>query len=295
MSVESAQTLFSPRALSNVAESWAGRTPFESETIVGVLDQPRPVCTSFAAAKPYVSIIIPARNEERWLTATLHAALEAVDEFADSAVPPVRCAEIIVVDNGSTDGTWNLLTRFAEEHGIRPLRCEARGAACARNHGRRHAQGQILIFVDADTHLPHDNVKQIVVRCDEQGKSAGIVRLAALDGGWRAHCWWTFWEHVRRLPLPRAKAMPAVMFCTAAVFDEFGPFDEEVAIGEEWPILAGVYRSRPHQFIYDRSVTAFTSSRRMERLCWGYTRTFAKYVWAILDRRGRINYTDRIR
>jgi glycosyltransferase involved in cell wall biosynthesis len=175
------------------------------------------------------------------------------------------------------------------------LRFDARGAARARNHGRRHAQGRILVFVDADTHLPSCALTQIVATCEQRGKSAGIVRLAALDGGWQARCWWTFWEHVRRLPLPRAKAMPAAMFCTAAVFDEFGPFDEEVAIGEEWPILAGLYRSRPHQFIYDRSLTAYTSSRRMERLRWGYVRTFAKYVWAILDRRGRIEYTDRIR
>ncbi len=89
--------------------------------------------------------------------------------------------------------------------------------------------------------------------------------------------------------------MPAAMFCTSAVFDEFGPFDEEVAIGEEWPILAGLYRSRPRQFVYDRSLTAYTSSRRMERLPWGYLRIFAKYVWAILDRRGRIHYSDQIR
>ena len=33
----------------------------------------------------------------------------------------------------------------------------------------------------------------------------------------------------------------------------------------------------------------------MERLRWGYLRTFAKYIWAILDRRGRIYYSDRIR
>jgi hypothetical protein len=149
--------------------------------------------------------------------------------------------------------------------------------------------------VDADTHVPTCVATRIVATCEQQGKAAGIVRLAALDGGLQARCWWTFWEHVRRLPLPRAKAMPAVMFCTSAVFDEFGPFDEEVAIGEEWPILAGLYRSRRQQFIYDRSLTAYTSSRRMERLSWGYLRTFAKYVWAILDRRGRIDYSDCIR
>ena len=46
---------------------------------------------------------------------------------------------------------------------------------------------------------------------------------------------WSFWNTVRLLPLPKAKAMPALMFCTASTFDALGPFDEEVAIGEEWP------------------------------------------------------------
>ena len=89
--------------------------------------------------------------------------------------------------------------------------------------------------------------------------------------------------------------MPALMFCTTAVFDEFGPFDEDVAIGEEWPILASVYRLRPNRFVYDRSLTGRTSSRRMERQAFGYTRTFLKYVWAILHRPGRVHYTDQIR
>ena len=124
---------------------------------------------------------------------------------------------------------------------------------------------------------------------------AGITRLAGLEGGLRARLWWSFWEHVRRLPLCRAKAMPALMFCTAKVFDEFGPFDESVAIGEEWPILANHYRRRRRNFVYDRSITALSSNRRMQAQPFGYSRTFLKYVWAILHRSGRLNYSDRIR
>jgi glycosyltransferase involved in cell wall biosynthesis len=295
MSADPSKVFFTVGATSDAERSGTSRRPLEAQRVVGAFDQPRPLCASFEATKAEVSIIIPARNEEHWLTGTLQSAIEAAREFDSCMGALARPTEIIVVDNGSTDGTWDLLTRFAVEHGIRALRFDSRGAARARNHGRREAQGRILVFVDADTHLPSCAVKQIVANCDLHGKTAGIVRLAALDGGWRARCWWAFWEHVRRLPLPRAKAMPAAMFCTGAVFDEFGPFDEEVAIGEEWPILAGLYRSRAHQFIYDRSLTAYTSSRRMERLSWGYLRTFAKYVWAILDRRGRIEYSDSIR
>ena len=85
------------------------------------------------------------------------------------------------------------------------------------------------------------------------------------------------------------------MFCTREAFDEFGPFDERVAIGEEWPILAGLYRARPRRFVYDQAITALSSGRRMELQHFGYTRTFARYVWAILSFRGRVNYPDHVR
>ena len=114
-------------------------------------------------------------------------------------------------------------------------------------------------------------------------------------GGRRARCWWAFWNAVRRLPLPRAKAMPACMFCTREAFDEFGPFDERVAIGEEWPILAGLYRARPRRFVYDQAITALSSGRRMELQRFGYARTFARYVWAVLSFRGRVDYPDHVR
>lgn len=238
-----------------------------------------------------MSIIVPARNEARWLSGTLEAAFAATTQARRHGLN----SEIIVVDNGSTDGTHELLEPCVMTHDLRLYSQSTLGAARARNLGRAQARGRILVFVDADTHLPADALVRIRDWCDRCGKTAGITRLAALDGGWKADLWWTFWEHVRRLPLRYAKAMPAVMFCTAEVFDEFGPFDEEVAIGEEWPILARVYQQRRREFVYDRTLTARTSSRRMERQAFGYLRTFIKYVWAILHKPGRIHYSDRIR
>jgi len=236
-----------------------------------------------------LSVIIPARNEHRLIGSTLDCVLSAVRPLGPTA------SEIIVVDNASRDGTGDILQRYAADHGIAVLRLDQLGAARARNHGRRHATGRILVFIDADTHVSCDCLQRIVAHCEKGGIEAGITRLAGLDGGLRARLWWLFWEHVRRLPLSRAKAMPALMFCTAAVFDEFGPFDEEVAIGEEWPILASLYRHRPHRFVYDRSISALSSSRRMQAQPFGYARTFLKYIWAILHRSGRLNYSDRVR
>ena len=124
---------------------------------------------------------------------------------------------------------------------------------------------------------------------------AGIFALQGDPDTWSSRCWWSFWNAVRLLPLARAKALPAFMFCTRAVFDRFGPFDETVQIGEEWPILAGIYRRCPERLVYDRSLTAITSNRRMTLQRHGYAKVFFKYVWSVLHRSGRNGYPDTFR
>ena len=240
--------------------------------------------------KRLISVIIPARNERRLISRTLDGVFCAAQLIENEDY------EVIVVDNASSDGTSEIICEYAKKkHSVRTYQLTCLGAARARNFGRKQASGRILVFLDADTHVPANALTRIVSHCEERGIEAGITRLEGLDGGLRSLIWWSFWEHVRRLPLVRAKAMPAFMFCTAAAFDEFGPFDEDVAIGEEWPILAGLFKNRPKCFVYDRSLAARTSSRRMQQQGFGYLRTFIKYVWAILHHSGRLHYTDRIR
>lgn len=235
-----------------------------------------------------VSVIIPARNEAALIGQTIEAALDAADACAGDV-------EVIVVDNASTDATAAIVAGYGADGRVRLTPCARLGSAAARNVGARQAHGAILAFVDADTLMPRDGLCRIVAHCVEGGYFAGITRLASREGGMRARCWWGFWSQVRRLPLARAKAMPAFMFCTRDAFDRFGPFDEAVSIGEEWPILAGVYRAHPRRFMYDRALVAYSSNRRMELQPWGYLRTFARYVWAILHHSGRVGYPDTVR
>ena len=235
-----------------------------------------------------VSVVIPALNEEALIVPTLQSVLSAI-----TRLPSDVAAEIIVADNGSTDRTREAIESTSIP--VRIIDCHRPGAAAARNQGVHHSNGDLLFFLDADTTIPDHALQQVVERSRQQLVSAGITKLGARHTGFRAHCWWLFWNSVRYLPLPYAKAMPAFMFCTRAAFEQFGPFNEAVAIGEEWPILAGVYRACPREFVYLRSIVARTSSRRMELVRFGYARLFIKYVWAILDGRGRIHYPHTIR
>ncbi len=246
-----------------------------------------------------ISIIIPARNEETQISQTLTATLKAAASLEGVGLNELdlhrSSVEVIVVDNLSTDRTLEEVGRFVARHGVAIISCSRLRAPCARNLGAQMARGTILVFIDADTWIPRNALRRVSQHVDQGGYEAGICRLAGQERGLRSALWWAFWGFARQLPIARAKAMPAFMFCTREVFDQLGPFDEDVVIGEEWPILADLWRARRRSLIYDRSVTALSSSRRMALQPFGYSRTFLKYIWAILHQSGRVTYPDTIR
>ena len=87
---------------------------------------------------PRVSVIIPTYNRA-WILA------EAIDSVLGQTCP---ADEIIVVDDGSTDGTQALLRRY--EGRITVLRQPNQGVSAARNAGWRHATGALIALLDAD-------------------------------------------------------------------------------------------------------------------------------------------------
>ena len=96
---------------------------------------------------PGVSVIVPARNEEL----SLDACLESLTTQSDVSL------EIIVADDGSTDGTRKIAESFAGVKVIRPgpLPPEWTGKNNAVFAGAQHARGEWLLFTDADTvHSP---------------------------------------------------------------------------------------------------------------------------------------------
>jgi glycosyltransferase involved in cell wall biosynthesis len=247
---------------------------------------------------PAVSVIVPARNEEAQIGGTLDAILAAAAALAGRDPHDLRLedagVEVIVVDDESTDGTAAILRRYADRHGVRVLRGTKRSAPSARNTGVAAARGSLLLFVDADTRVHRDTLIAARRHVD-RGALVGLFGLVGQDRGLRSALWWAFWDAMRRLPVAEAKAMPAAMFCTRAAFDRFGPFDESVVIGEEWPLTAGCYRACRGALVVDRAARAASSNRRMALRPCGYARTFGRYVWAVLHASGRRDHPDTVR
>jgi glycosyltransferase involved in cell wall biosynthesis len=87
---------------------------------------------------PLVSVIIPTLNRAKYLRQCIESALS--QDYPN--------LEVIVVDNGSTDNTPEILASFGNK--IRRLKEEKRGISAARNKGLRAAQGEFIAFLDSD-------------------------------------------------------------------------------------------------------------------------------------------------
>ena len=246
-----------------------------------------------------LSFVIPARNEEALIGETVEAILASVARTCgvsrDALWLPATPFEVIVADDGSEDGTASIVANLADRSGVRRIPCSGGTCAAARNAGAAHSAGRVLCFVDADTIVPENAVERILTLHEGEGRCLVLYRLVSREPGVRAWLWWTFWGLARHLPLARAKSMPAFMSCDRAHFERYGPFNEAFVTAEEWPLTGAAYRYHHDRFLYDRTLTARTSSRRMELQPFGYVRTFLKWAAVVLFHSARTAPADRIR
>lgn len=118
--------------------------------------------------KQLVSILIPAFNAEKWISACIESAI--------SQTWPQK--EIIVVDDGSTDGTLSLAESYSSSS-IQVVAQKNLGASAARNHALSLAQGDYIQWLDADDLLASDKIK-IQLEDAEPGHLSRIL----LSGAW---------------------------------------------------------------------------------------------------------------
>ena len=170
-------------------------------------------------AAPTLSIVIPAWNEERTLPATLAALRAAVDRLDCGA-------EVLVVDDGSTDAT----AAIAEREGARVLSGHWRQIAAARNAGARETRGRLLVFVDADTIVPPATLAAAVeaLRAGAVGGGANVAIDEPAPWAIRLPLW-IFMTVYRLL----GYAAGCFVFATREAFEAVGGFDEQFFASEE--------------------------------------------------------------
>jgi glycosyltransferase involved in cell wall biosynthesis len=243
------------RGLAVTAELLARKIPTRMPRMNANQQDPMTQPQSSDSAKGIdISVIIPAWNEAEWLPRTLDAVQLALAGLG-------RSAEIIVVDNASTDATASI----AREHGVRVVPEAERQIARARNSGARAARGRVLIFVDADTWPSAELLRASWAAMDSGTVCGGGAQIAFEDLDRRLYRSGTaLWNALsRRLHL----AAGCFVFASREAFDAAGGFSEQVYAGEEIAFSLRMQRwARRHgqRFVVLPEPAVLTSGRKAD-------------------------------
>jgi glycosyltransferase involved in cell wall biosynthesis len=177
-----------------------------------------------------VSIVIAVRNGARYIAEAIESA----------RVPDVL--EILVVDDGSTDGTRDIVNGFADPR-VRLLSSAATGVSAARNTGARAASGEWLMFLDADDRLRPGALAALLAaaqtasaaiavygdydRIDQEGRAIGMRRA------WRGRAK-PSGRILERLVAGNFIVNGGVMIVRAQAFATCAGFDETLRFCEDW-------------------------------------------------------------
>jgi glycosyltransferase involved in cell wall biosynthesis len=186
-----------------------------------------------------VSILIPVYNAEEWIASTLRCA-------CSQTWPNV---EIIVVDDGSTDNSYEVAKQFEHEN-VTLIRQENEGACAARNRALEEAQGDYIQYLDADDLMEADKIEAQMQCLD-----------SAPDGAVAAARWTRFYERIGDGPHPpvpeewehedpfewlveaqagRAMMPPIGWLVPRSIIEKAGPWNENLLINQDGEYFARV-------------------------------------------------------
>lgn len=223
------------------------------------------------ANAPVVSVLVTAFNAENYLA-------EAIDSALGQTYPHV---EVVVVDDGSTDGTFDVIRRYSQ---VRAHHQDRGGIGAARNTAVGMATGDFLTFLDADDRFPPDKLE---------------VQLRAFDADPTLDA---VYGHVREFVSPdltpeqRARIRPAVdyheshlsgvMLIRRAAFDRVGRWQVglRVGTGVEWytrSLEAGLHTTVLPDVLLERRL--HLSNNGLQEA--DHRLQYASIVKAALDRR----------
>jgi glycosyltransferase involved in cell wall biosynthesis len=195
---------------------------------------------------PFISVVIPAHNEEEFLPATLDALNRQT----------YRKFETIVVTNGCTDHTAEVVggkcTQLYE--------LEERGLGPARNLGAEKARGELLLFLDADTIL-ESTALHVISRKFKRWHSAGTLRGVPDSSKTAYKVIYGMKNFVHHTHAHHGSS--GVILCWKDHFMAVGGFDNELYLRENSDLMKKLRQFGAYKYI--SSTPAITSMRRYEK------------------------------
>ncbi|WP_370614917.1 bifunctional polysaccharide deacetylase/glycosyltransferase family 2 protein [Mumia sp. Pv 4-285] len=235
---------------------------------------------------PPVTVVVPAYNESAGIEA-------AVRSLVASDVQ----VEIVVVDDGSTDDTADIVERLGLP-GVRLIRQQNAGKPAALNTGIAAASHEIVVMVDGDTVFEPSTIRHLVVpfRDPEVGAVSGNAKVAnrtGLLGRWQ-HIEYVVGFNLDRRLFDLAECMPTVpgavgAFRRGALLAVGGVSDETLA--EDTDLTMGLLRAG-WRVVYQEDARAWTEApatldalwRQRYRWCYGTLQAMWKHRRAFVQR-----------
>jgi glycosyltransferase involved in cell wall biosynthesis len=187
---------------------------------------------SSQSMKPLVSILIPAYNAEKWIADTLRSAI--VQSWSPK--------EIIVVDDGSKDGTLHVARQF-ESCGVRVFTQANQGAAGTRNTAFGLSRGEYIQWLDADDLLSPDKIASQMAVAEQIGSKRTL-----LSCGWGQFLY--RYDHAKFVPTSlwcdlsptewlvckmrqNLHMQPATWLVSRELTEAAGPWDTSLAVDDD--------------------------------------------------------------
>lgn len=194
---------------------------------------------------PTISVIIPTYNRRHLIGQTLHSILA-------QTLPP---SEIIVVDDGSTDGTIEWLEK---NYGAQLLlvKNKGKGPGAARNTGLAIAKGEYIKFFDSDDWMSPNSLEVQLKALETTGKpyvTSPYIYAQEINGQWTPtdSCIINHYGFPQHKPLTHWMiwglfiCIPTMLF-RRDFLDKVGPWPEEVTTSEDWLYLWRMAMEEPY-------------------------------------------------
>lgn len=233
---------------------------------------------------PDISVVIPTYNRA-------HILPRALDSVLNQTLQP---QEIIVVNDGSTDQTKNVLSNYP---GLLVIEQENLGVSSARNSGIEKASGHWIAFLDSDDEwLPDKLEKQWVAICRDNklichtgeiwirnGKRVNPMKKHQKYGG-----------RIYEKCLPLCVISPSSVMIHKSVFDDIGVFDESLEVCEDYDLWLRICSKYPVLFIDESLMVKYGGHEdQLSRKHWGMDRFRVRALEKMLDS-GGLNKSQRL-
>ena len=213
--------------------------------------------------QPNISVIIPTYNRAHILPRALDSVL------AQTQLP----IEIIVVNDGSTDGTKSVLSNYP---GLKIIDQQHSGVSAARNIGLEHTNGEWIAFLDSDDEwLPEKLEQQWAAICNDDKLICHTEEIWIRNGKrvnpMKKHQ--KYGEYIYEKCLPLCVISPSSVMIHQSVFNDIGVFDESLEVCEDYDLWLRICSKYSTLFIYEPLIVKYGGHEdQLSRKYWGMDR-----------------------